>query len=136
LGISRRKRHPVGELPVQADLEGILAGAGKGNVEHQDGSRFHVDHARRRLTELYGAFAAEELAPCVVDETDPNGMNPDLRAPPANAEHEVSAGVHRGEVREPDVLEHAEHAEFALLINQGVVGDDGKIEMQGSDDPD
>jgi hypothetical protein len=136
LGISRRKRHPAGELPVQADLECVLAGAGKGDVEHQDGSRFDVDHAGRRLAKLYGAFATQELAPRVVDETDPNGMNPDLRAPAANAEHEVSAGVHRGEVREPDVLEHAEHAEFALLVNQGVVGDDGKIEMQGSDDPD
>jgi hypothetical protein len=30
------------------------------------------------------------------------------------------------------VLEHAEHAELALLIDQGVIGDHGKIEMQFS----
>ena len=34
------------------------------------------------------------------------------------------------------MLEHTQHAELALLIDQSVVGDDGKIEMQGSDDPD
>jgi hypothetical protein len=30
------------------------------------------------------------------------------------------------------VLEHAEHAELALLVDQGVIGNDGKIEMQFS----
>ena len=34
------------------------------------------------------------------------------------------------------MLEHTQHAELALLIDQSVVGDDGKIEMQGSGDPD
>jgi hypothetical protein len=28
------------------------------------------------------------------------------------------------------VLKHAEHAELALLVDQGVIGNDGKIEMQ------
>jgi hypothetical protein len=30
------------------------------------------------------------------------------------------------------VLEHAEHAQLALLIDQGVIGNDGEIEMQFS----
>jgi hypothetical protein len=30
------------------------------------------------------------------------------------------------------VLEHAEHAELALLIDQGVIGDNGEIKMQFS----
>jgi hypothetical protein len=30
------------------------------------------------------------------------------------------------------VLEHAEDAELALLVDQGVVGNDGKIEVQFS----
>jgi hypothetical protein len=28
------------------------------------------------------------------------------------------------------VLKHAEHAEFSLLVDQGVVGNDGKVEIQ------
>jgi hypothetical protein len=28
------------------------------------------------------------------------------------------------------VLEDAQHAELALLVDQGVIGDDGEIEMQ------
>jgi hypothetical protein len=32
------------------------------------------------------------------------------------------------------VLKHAEHAELALLVDQGVVGNDGEIEVQGSVD--
>jgi hypothetical protein len=30
------------------------------------------------------------------------------------------------------VLEHAEHAEFALLIDQGVIGNNGEIKIQFS----
>jgi hypothetical protein len=30
------------------------------------------------------------------------------------------------------VLKHAEHAELALLVDQSVIGNDGKIEMQFS----
>jgi hypothetical protein len=34
------------------------------------------------------------------------------------------------------MLKHAEHAELALLIDQGVVGDNREIKMQGSGDSD
>ena len=34
------------------------------------------------------------------------------------------------------MLKHAEHAELALLVNQGVVGDDSEVEVQGSADSD
>ncbi len=34
------------------------------------------------------------------------------------------------------MLEHAEHAQLALLIDQGVVGDDSEVEVQGSVDSD
>jgi hypothetical protein len=34
------------------------------------------------------------------------------------------------------VLKHSQHAELALLIDQGVVGDNRKIEVQGSGDSD
>jgi hypothetical protein len=40
--------------------------------------------------------------------------------------------IYRGKVREPDVLEHAQHAQLALLVNEGIVGYDRKIEMQVS----
>jgi hypothetical protein len=46
----------------------------------------------------------------------------------------VGAGIYGGKVGEPDVLKHAEHAELALLIDQGVVGDNREIEVQGSAD--
>jgi hypothetical protein len=44
--------------------------------------------------------------------------------------------IHRREIGEPDVLKHAEHAELALLIDQGVVRDDREVEVQGSGDSD
>jgi hypothetical protein len=34
------------------------------------------------------------------------------------------------------VLEHSQHAQFALLVDQGVVGNDGEVEVQASGDPD
>jgi hypothetical protein len=42
----------------------------------------------------------------------------------------VGAGADRRETGEPDVLEDAQHAQLALLVDQGVVGDDGEIEVQ------
>jgi hypothetical protein len=63
-------------------------------------------------------------------------MNADLGAPPPNPEHQVSPGIYRREIGEPDVLKHAKHAELALLINQGVVRDDREVEVQGSGDSD
>lgn len=132
LGIPSRERDPVGELAVETDLEGVLPGTGKRHVEHQHGTGLDVDHAGGRLPELHGALAAQELVPTLIDEADPDGVDPDLSTAASNPKHQVGAGVHRREVRQPDMLEHAENAELALLIDQGVVGDDGKIEMQFS----
>lgn len=79
---------------------------------------------------MYRALAAQELASAVVDKTNSNGVDPDLGAPSPDPQHQVGTGIHGGKVREPDVLEHAEDAELALLVDQSVVGDDGKVEMQ------
>jgi hypothetical protein len=57
-------------------------------------------------------------------------MDADLGAPTPNPKHQMGARIHCWKVGEPNVLKHAEHAELALLIDQGVVGDDRKIEMQ------
>ncbi len=132
LRIPGRERHPVGELAIQTDLERVLPGTGKWHVEDQDGAGLDVDHAGRWLPELYGALAAQELVPTLIDEANPDGVDPDLGAPAPNSKHQVSTGVHRGEVRQPDVLEHAEYAELALLIDQGVIGYNGELEVQFS----
>jgi hypothetical protein len=59
-------------------------------------------------------------------------VNPDLGAPAPHSKHQVGPRVYRGEIGEPDVLKHAKHAEFALLVDQGVVGDDREVEIQFS----
>jgi hypothetical protein len=136
LGKPSRQGHPIRQLPIQTDLEGVLAGTGKGNIEHQNRARLHVDHSGGRLAKLHCPFTSQELTAAVIDKADPDGMNPNLGAPAPHSKHQVGAGVYRRKVREPHVLKHAQHAELALLIDQGVVGDDGKIEVQGSGDPD
>ena len=128
--ISGGERDPAGQLSVQADLEGILARPGQGDVEYQNGTGFYVYHSRGRFPELDGALTAEQLAAILVHEADSYGVNSDLRTPPSNPKHQVGAGIHGGEVGEPDMLEHAEHAELALLVDQGVVGYNGEVEMQ------
>jgi hypothetical protein len=132
LGISGRERHPVCQLAIETDFEGVLPRAGKRHVEHQDGTSLDVDHAGRRLTKLYGALTPQELAPALIHEADPDGMDADLGSPAAHSKNQVGAGVHRREVGQPHVLEHAEHAELALLIDEGVIGNNGEIKMQFS----
>jgi hypothetical protein len=38
--------------------------------------------------------------------------------------------MHGGEAGDPDVLEEPQHGQLALLVDQGVIGEDGEIEMQ------
>jgi hypothetical protein len=130
LGISRRQCHPIGQLSIQTDLECVLAGAGQRDIEYQDGAGLDVDDSRRRLAELDRAFPTEQLIAALVYEPDPNGMNPDLGPAAAHPEHQMGSRIDRGKIGEPDVLKHAQHAELALLVDQGVVGDDRKVEVQ------
>jgi hypothetical protein len=136
LRVSGRQADPARQLTVEADLEGILPGAGQGNIEYQHGPRLDVDHAGRGLAKLDRSLAAQKLGAGLIDEADANPVNAYLGAPAPNPKHQVRAGIDRGKVGEPDVLKHPEHAELSLLVDQGIVGDDREIEMQGSADPD
>jgi hypothetical protein len=130
------KRYPGGWLAVEADLERVLPGARQRHIEDEHGAGLHVDHPGRRLAELHRALTAEQLGSRLVDEANPDGMDANLGAPPPNPEHQVGPGIYRREIGEPNVLKHAEHAELALLIDQGVVRDDREVEVQGSGDSD
>ena len=126
----------MGRLAVEADLECVLSGARQWHVEDEHRAGLHVDHSGRWLAELHRPLTAEQLGSRLVDEANPDGMNTDLGAPPPNPEHQVSPGIYRREIGEPDVLKHAEHAELALLVDQGVVRDDCEVEVQSSGDSD
>jgi hypothetical protein len=130
LRITGGERDSVGEFAVEADLECVLARAGKGDIEYQDRSGLDVDYTSRWLTELHRSLTAEELVAALVDKTNTDGVNANFRATPADPEDQMGTGVHRGEVGEPDVLEHPEHTQLPLLIDQGVISDNGKVEVQ------
>ena len=59
-------------------------------------------------------------------------MIADLRALAAEAEHQVQARVRGGELLHPDVLEHAQDGNLPGLVDEGVIGDDGEIEVHGA----
>jgi hypothetical protein len=130
LRVPRRERYPAGQLAVQADLEGILAGTGKGNIEHQYCTGLDVDHTGRRLPELDRSLAAQELTTGFVDEADSDGVHPDFGSAAPDPQYQMRSGVYCRKVRKPYVLEHAQHTQLALLVNEGIVGHDRKIEMQ------
>jgi hypothetical protein len=130
------QRHAAGALSIETDLECVLTRTGKGHVEHQHGAGFHIHDTRGRLTELDGAFTAEKLRAGVIHKLDANGMGADFGTAAPDPKHRVGARVNGWKVREPDMLKHAEHAELALLIDQGVVGDNSEVEVQGSADSD
>ena len=134
--ISGGQRHPADALSIEADLEGVLAGPGKGDVEHQHRAGFHIDNSRRRLAKLNRALAAEKLSAGVVHKLDANCVSADFRPAPSHPEDQMGARIDRWEVREPDMLEHAEHTELALLVDQGIIGNNSEVEVQGSADSD
>jgi hypothetical protein len=131
LRISRGERHPRRRLAVERDLERVGSGFRKRDVEDQHRSGLHIHDAGGRLAELDRPFAAEQLVACLVNEPNPDRVDADLRASSANPQHEVRARTDGREAGKPDVLEDAENAELSLLIDEGVVGDEREVEMQG-----
>src|SRR5581483_8119051 len=82
--------------------------------------------------ERHGAAAAQDFGILLVEETDLHLVLSDLRALALQAQHQVQAGVHRGELLHPDVLEDAEDRELPRLVHQRIVGDDRKVEMHAA----
>jgi hypothetical protein len=130
LRIRRRQRHPALDLAVEGDLEGILSWAGKGNIEHQDRPGLDIDYAGGRLAELDRAFTTQQLGAVLVYKADPDRMNPDLGSPPPHSQDQVRPGADGWEVGDPDMLKDAEHTQLALLVDEGIIGDEREIEMQ------
>jgi hypothetical protein len=130
LGVCRRQRHPALDLAIERDLEGVLSRPGKRNIEHQNRAGFDVDYARRRLAELDRTLTAQQLGAVLVHKADSNRMNADLGSPSPHSQDKVRPGADRREVGDPDMLKDAEHAQLALLIDEGIVGDEGEVEMQ------
>jgi hypothetical protein len=130
LGISGREGNAISDLTVEADLEGVLSRVGQWDIKNEHRARLYVYDAGRRFTELHCAFATQQFVAGFVHEANADGVHPDLGTPAPDPEHQVGTRIDRGKVREPDVLKHAEDTELPLLINQGVVGNYRKIEMQ------
>ena len=59
-------------------------------------------------------------------------MRSDFGAAPPDSEHQVGSGMNGRKRGHPHVLEQSQNGELALLIDKGVVGEDGEIEVQGS----
>jgi hypothetical protein len=125
-----RQRHPALDLAVERDLEGVLPRAGKGNIEHQYRSCLDVYHPGWRLAELDRTLTAQQLGAVLVHKADPDRMNADLSAPPSHSQDQVGPGADGREIDDPDMLKDAEHAQLALLVDEGIVGDEGEVEMQ------
>jgi hypothetical protein len=100
------------------------------HVEYEHGPGFHIRHAGGGLAELHGALAAQQLRARLVHETDPDPVDPDLRPPPPHPQHEMRARMDRGEIGDPDVLEHAQDGELPLLVDERVIGENGEVEAQ------
>src|SRR5439155_1278659 len=87
------------------------------NTLPDDATRRRVDvgHPRGRLREVGVAVAAENLRVLLVREPDLHLVLADLGALALEAEHQVQAWVHRGELLHPDVLEDPQHGELPRL---------------------
>jgi hypothetical protein len=100
------------------------------NVEYQHRPGFDIGYTRRGFSELNGAVAGQQLRSGIVNEADTHGMGADFRAPATHPQHQVSARVDRWKLGNPDVLKQAQNRELTLLIDQGVVSQNGEVEMQ------
>lgn len=125
------QRDPDRRIVGQNDLEGIGAGARERDIEDQDGPRLDLGDSGGRFAELDIAFATHQFLMLVVDEPDPQRMGADFGPPSAHPDNQVGPRMHGGKLVDPDVLENAQHGQLAVLVDQGVVGDDSQVDVQG-----
>src|SRR2546425_244317 len=118
-------------LTVDRDVETIQPRMRKRNVEHEDRAGLDLRDPSRRLREVDVAVASQDLDVLLVEQADLHLVLAHLGALALEAEHQVQARVHRGKLLHPDVLEDPQDGELAGLVHQGVVGDDGEVEMHG-----
>lgn len=130
LHVGGAQGYPGNGAAIETDFEGVPTGMRERNVEHQYRPGFDISHTRGGFSELNGAVAGQQLRSGVVNEPDTHGMGADFRAPPTHPQDQVSARVDRGKLGYPDVLKQTQDRELALLIDQGVVSQDGEVEMQ------
>jgi hypothetical protein len=57
-------------------------------------------------------------------------MLPDLGAAAAYSEHQMGARVHGRKIGHPHVLEEAQHRQLSLLIDQGIICENGEVQKQ------
>jgi hypothetical protein len=134
LRVAGRQGHAAGAFAIEADLKRVLPGSRQWNVEYEHGAGLHIHDAGGRLAKLHRTLTTQQLTTRVVYEAYANGVRANFSTSSPYSENQMSPGVNRGEVRQPDMLKHAEHAELALLIDQGIISDNRKIEVQGSAD--
>lgn len=91
-----------------------------------------MDHPRRGLAKCDGALTAKVLGSVLVDEPNGDLVAADFRSQAAHPKNQVGPEVHRRKPRHPHVLEHAQHREFTVLVDQGVVRQHGEVDMHVS----
>lgn len=117
---------------VQPDFEGKQAGAGQGYVEYQHRSCLQFGHSGRRLAEFHGSLAAKEFLALIIHKTDLDPVGADFGPLSPDPQHQMRPRVGRGEISHPDVLEDSQYGQLALLVDQGIVRQYRKIELQVS----
>ena len=122
----------VARVAIQLDLEGVGPRLRQGEVEHQHRPRLDFGHPGRWLAELHRPLSLQQRVPPIIHKADGQAVLADLGAPPTHPQDQMGPRVNRRELGHPHMLEQAQDGELALLIDQGVVGEDGKVEQQVS----
>jgi len=120
----------VARVAIQLDLEGVGPGLRQGEVEHQHRPGLDFRDPGRRLAEVHRSFSFKQRIPPIIDEPDGQAVLADFGAPPAHPQDEMGPRMHRRELGHPHMLKQAQDGKLPLLVDQGVVGEDGKIEQQ------
>jgi len=136
LRVPRRQWDSNRGLAIEGNLERELSRPGERNVEHEHGTRLDVDDTRWRLAEVHRSLAAEQLGAGVIHEADSDRVDADFRSPPSHPEHQMCPRVNRRKPADPHVLKDAEDRQLALLIDEGVIGENCKVDLQNSGHPD
>ena len=122
------KGHP-NQMASKTDLEGEVSRVRQGDVEHQHGAGLDLGDPGGRFAELHGTVAAHQLVPVLIDEPDSHQVLADFGPATFHPKDQVGARMGGRKAGDPDMLKDAQHRKLALLVDQGVVSQDRKVDM-------
>lgn len=122
----------TGRLPtIDLDNDGVLTGALKGEVDHDDAGGLDLTQADRWLAQLDLATVFHQHRAVGLFQPERHPMHPDIGLPPPQNEHQMGSRMDSGKLPQHHLAPDPDHRQLALLVHQCMVTEQREVDPDG-----